>query len=142
MTQINTENSMILNSKLISNKVLEIDSKIFHFVLPQTSNLKVIPNFAPKKILGQSLKHLVNCCKEDLIKNPVFFSLISIETLDDGYIKRFEITETIAQEEIKLLRENYDKSIELICKLMDKKLSGLDFGKKFWSISDLDSLKL
>jgi hypothetical protein len=140
MIQVNIENAMILNSKLIGSKCLEIDSKIFHLLLPVTSNIKSIPNFShfnQKKILGMSLKHMVNCCKEDLIKNPVFFSMIDIQTLDEIFLQRFEINETIPKEELEEYKKNYQRSIDLLVKLMDSKLSGLDFGKKFWNLSDL-----
>jgi hypothetical protein len=136
MTQTNIENAMILNSKLLSSKRLEIDSKIFHLVLPSTKILDNIPSFAQKRMLGQSLKHLVNCCKEDLIKNPVFFSLITIQTLDQIYLKRFENNETLTKEEIQFFNDNYNKSIDLICYLLSDKISGLDFGKKFWNLDD------
>ena len=133
---------MLLNSKLLSAKVLEIDSKILHLVLPQTKNLEIIPQFFPKRMLGQSLKHMVNCCKEDLIKNPVFFSLINTETLDEEFIKRFENNKTISEEDISKYKMNYDKSLELINRLLSDKLSGLDFGKKFWNLDDLNNLKI
>ncbi len=131
---------MILNSKLIGSKSLEIDSKIFHFLLPVTSNIKNIPNlshFNLKKMLGLSLKHMVNCCKEDLKQNPVFFSMIEINTFDEVFLQRFEINETITKEELEEYRKNHNKSLDLINKLLDNSLSGLDFGKKFWNLSDL-----
>jgi hypothetical protein len=140
MTQVNIENAMLLNSKLLSAKILEIDSKIFHLMLPHTKNLEAVPNFLPKRMLGQSLKHMVNCCKEDLIKNPVFFSLINIDTFDKEYLHRFENNKTIPQEDIEKYKANYNQSIELINKLLSSKLSGLDFGKKFWSLEDLNNL--
>lgn len=140
MTQVNIENAMLLNSKLLSAKILEIDSKIFHLKLPQTKNLEAVPNFLPNRMLGQSLKHMVNCCKEDLIKNPVFFSLINIDTFDNEYQHRFENNKTIPTEDLEKYKTNYTQSIMLINKLLSNKLSGLDFGKKFWSLDDLNNL--
>lgn len=137
MTKTNIENAMILNSKLLKSKNLEIDSKIFHFILPMTSNIKNLVNFYPNKLLGNSLKHMVNCCKDDLKINPVFFSIIDIQTLDYIYINRFENNETITNQELIDLKNNYSKSIDLISKLLDAKLSGLDFGKKFWKLTDI-----
>ena len=137
MTQINIENPMLLNSKLLSSKKLEINSKIMHLVLPSTNNLKKV-DFFPKRLLGQSLKHMVKCFKEVLTLNPVFFSLVNIETLDPEYIHRFNNNKSISEEEIKLYTENYEKSVDLICHLLSDKVDCLDFGKKFWSLSDLN----
>jgi hypothetical protein len=88
-------------------------------------------------MLGLSLKHMVNCCKEDLKQNPVFFSMIEINTFDEVFLQRFEINETITKEELEEYRKNHNKSLDLINKLLDNSLSGLDFGKKFWNLSDL-----
>lgn len=137
MTQINVENAMILNSKLIGSKKLLIDSKIFHFDLPITTNILGIENYQPKRILANSLMHMVNCCKEDLKMNPVFFSLININTLDKIFLDKFQENQSIPNEEIMSLKNNYEKSQDLIVKLLDKSISGLDFGKKFWNLSDL-----
>lgn len=142
MTQINIENSMILNSKLILKNRLEIDSKIIHFQLPSFKSLEKIPNFYPKKMLGSALKHMVSCCKEDLIKNPVFFSLVSIDTIDEAYQKRFINNKTITEENLKNLKENYNKSVDMITYLLNDKLSGLDFGKKFWTLEDYKNVKI
>jgi hypothetical protein len=141
MTEINIENSMILNSKLLATNKLKVESKIIHLVLPSTSNIKNIPGFHPKRLLGNSLKHMVNCSKQTLEKNPVFFSLVSIETYDKSFINRFENNISIPKEENQIYGLNYDKSIDLISCLLSDKLDPLEFGKKFWSLNDLNLLK-
>jgi hypothetical protein len=139
MIQTNIENSALLNGLLISNKLIEINSKIFHFVWPIPKNLNNILEFNPNKILNNSLKHTVHVLNKRLKENPVFFSLIKNKTFDLSFIEDLENKELIDVEEIKLYKDNYYKSIDMITHLLSNKVEGLDFGKKFW---DADEFKV
>lgn len=136
MTQTNIENSMILNTKIIASKKLEINSKILHFIFPTPSNLNKIPEFYPRRLLGQSLKNMVKVSKEELTKTPVFFSLADIETFDNIYLKRFENNETIPKEELEKYINNYQNSLNLVGNLLSNQVESLEFGKKFWNLRD------
>ncbi len=141
MIQTNTESPMLLNSRLIGKNKIEIGSKILHLFIPITSNLKNLPEFFPQRLFSQSMKHMVKCLKDELVKNPVFFSLLKCQTFDDQFFMRFEFNKTIPKEEIDQYKKNYDTSIELVRYLMSDKIEGLEFAKKFWELNDLIKLK-
>jgi hypothetical protein len=138
MTQTNIEGPMLLNSSIVKNNLIEINSKVLHLLLPSVSNFKTIKeiNFHPHRMMAQSLKHMVKCFKEDLIKNPIFFSLIKISTLDQSFIERFENNKTIPNEELEIYKKNYDKSLDFLCYLLSNKVDSLEFGKKLWDLQE------
>jgi hypothetical protein len=141
MIQTNIENPMHLNSRLISRNKVEIGAKILHYLAPTTSNIKNLPDFFPLRMFSQSMKHMIKCMKEDLTKNPVFFSLLKAQSFDEEYLNRFENNKTIPQDEIDEFRNNYENTVELINCLLSDKLEGHDFAKKFWDLNDLNELK-
>jgi hypothetical protein len=136
MIQTNIENTALLNGLLISNKLIEINSKIFHFVWPIPKNINNIPEFNPNKILSNSLKHTVYVLNPRLKENPIFFSLIKNKTFDLSFIEELEKKGLLEVDEIKRYKDNYYKSIDMITHLLSDNVNSLDFGKKFWDVDE------
>lgn len=131
MTRINLEHSMLLNSYIVNNQKLLINSKIIHLLMPSSSNL-AIAGFLPKKLAGQSLKNMIISMREKLKVNPVFFSLVNLSSFDKMYSDMFEYNNSIPIEEIQNYRDNYDKNLDFIVDIL--KIDSLEFGKKIWNV--------
>lgn len=138
MIKTNIENPIHLNSTLIGRGKIEIGSKILHILNPTTSNLKNIPEFFPQRLFSQSIKHMVKCLKDDLVKNPVFFSLLKSQSFDEDFLKKLEYNETIPKGEIDEYRKHYKSTLDLIVYLMSNKIEGMEFANKFWDVNDLN----
>jgi hypothetical protein len=139
MIKTNIENSFLLNSKLISNQLITINSKILHLLPPEIDfKNKQFPITQPKKLLSESLKNLVKCAKQDLIKNPIFMSYLKLNScdlclLDNFYNKNDDLLNEDRYNEMKM---DYHNTIKNITYLMSKKVDSLEFGKKFWNDKD------
>jgi hypothetical protein len=122
---------MLLNSHLYSNNKILINGKIIHLVMPTASNL-LIPGFFPKKLAGQSLKNMIISMREKLKINPVFFSLVNLNSFDNLYHEMFEYNNSIPIDEINTYKKNYEKNVDFIVKLLS--IDSVEFGKKIWDI--------
>jgi hypothetical protein len=125
---------MKLNGSLILKNKLLINSKISHLIPPVASNVKNIDNFYPNKLIGQSIKNLVNSYRESLKLNPVFFSLIQIRTFDKLYMDMFKNNLTINSSELNSYLQNYNKSIDFIKTILSK--DSVEAAKSIWDINN------